>query len=264
MILIVIRDLIEEIHENLGPIANHEGFIEPQDSIFFSLPWFSTIVIQRKCFEFLTRSGMQAQQLLLLVLFSARSAHGCLPWHCGPQIGWLMRTAQGHVDPSARENQGSSIPHHHLDQVGRTWQIVLFSQATALSIKKQNKKPLKISVEQGLVVPSCLPLCCQSPAESPAWKRQSIDTDGFSQPVFSRRLTLRRFPQPGSIQHQGTTLHRKVLMTSLLPQLASCFSHFVYRYIQLICLYLPHPGLIPSICQINPVITESQSWLTCL
>ena len=45
MILIVIRDLIEEIYENLGPIANHEGSIEPQDSIFFSLPWFSTIVI---------------------------------------------------------------------------------------------------------------------------------------------------------------------------------------------------------------------------
>lgn len=141
-----------------------------------------------------------------------------------------MRTAQGHVDPSARDNQGSSILHHHSDQVGRTWQIVLFSQATALSIKKRKSKIFEDKCAAGTRCAFLLTLCCQSPADSLAWKTQSVDADGLSQPVFSRRLTLRRLPQPGSIQHQGTALHGEVLMTSLLPQLPSCFSHFVYRY----------------------------------
>lgn len=90
-----------------------------------------------------------------------------MQWHCGPQNGWLMRTSQGHVDPSARDNQGSSILHHHSDQVGRTWQIVLFSQATALSIKEQKSKTFEDKCRAGTCSAFLFTLVSPKPSREP-------------------------------------------------------------------------------------------------
>lgn len=112
-----------------------------------------------------------------------------MQWHCGPQNGWLMRTSPGHVDPSARDNQGSSIL-PPLSQVGRTWQVSYSARQLPINKRAKNQNTLKISVEQGLVLFLTVTLSnLKSPAESLVWERQSIDTDGFLTCVLKGSLS---------------------------------------------------------------------------
>lgn len=142
-----------------------------------------------------------------------------------------MRTSQGHVDPSARDNQGSSILHHHSDQVGRTWQIVLFNWATALSIKKQKSKTFEDKCRAGTCRAFLLTLVLPKPSREScvekAINRYRWDfTTCVLKETHSQEVSPAwKYPTPGDNPAQKSPYD--LTASSVLSR----FFQFVYRYI---------------------------------
>lgn len=131
------------------------------------------------------------------------------------------------MDLSARVNQGSSSLHHHSGQVGRTWQIVLFSQATLLSLKEQKSRTFEGRYRTGTCPAFLLTLVLPRPSRESCTKKTINEYRWVSTTCVLKETHCQEVSPSWKYPTHRAIPHGKVLMTFLLPQLLYCLSFCV-------------------------------------